>query len=451
MPELPEVENFRSILLPLVVGRAAATAKEGVDKRSRVVLECPPPLPTKRFPSEDVINLINKGGYVIRDVLRKGKVLCIILEKQNAICSAEKKKGGKGAKSEAKDSSEDDETTPITGQEKVLYLSLHMGMTGRMSSPDHVPRLESLSENDSYPPPHTHLILTSNGEQAAFSDPRRFGSVLVELGVEDLEMACDIKDLIPTFRDIATDGLEASKAYCAKQSESRLMCSNESDEPNIVENLANRKKGTKGLLLDQRAVVSGVGNWVADEVLYRSHLHPDQSYLTITEAQKLIEELYHILSTAISCMNNGWDFPNEWLFHRRWRNDGGGGGSAKDFNGKTIIFIQSGGRSTAVVPLLQKIMGRKSLSQGKRKKAEGRQKKATGAASKKSNGSSASKQKGLPKKKSIAAKKAQPKKKVAKSTLNTSKTQGAERKHAGDGQLNSDGRPVRRSRRLSSY
>ena len=127
---------------------------------------------------------------MIKDVLRKGKVLCVILEKQqnNKNASSKKKKSSKtkitmSAKKEEVTNNEN-KTPIITGHESKLYLSLHMGMTGRISSPHHVPSLESLSEDDAYPPPHTHLILrSSNGEEAAFSDPRRFGSVLVDVAV----------------------------------------------------------------------------------------------------------------------------------------------------------------------------------------------------------------------------------------------------------------------------
>ncbi|KAL7525729.1 hypothetical protein ACHAXR_001132, partial [Thalassiosira sp. AJA248-18] len=380
MPELPEVEHFRQILLPLAgTSKTTFSSAKCSKKCSYVVLECPPPLPTKRFPSQEVIDLVNQGCYVIKDVLRKGKVLCILLQKQNDISSAEKeekkKRVGKSSALPANETSGDnnDETKiAITGKESMLYLSLHMGMTGRISSPEHVPGLESLSKDDAYPPPHTHLVIKSNGEEASFSDPRRFGSVLVGVGGEE--------DGIPTtFQDITSDALAASEAYCSATMAKSKGPGGDADmqQPTIVEQLMNRKKGIKGLLLDQRAVVSGVGNWVCDEVLYRSCIHPDQSYLNAAEAKTIAEEMYHVLSTAVKCLNDGDDFPEEWLFHRRWRN-GGGGGNAKDFNGKTITFIQSGGRSTAIVTALQKNKGRKSLSQTKKSTTDAVSKKRSG-------------------------------------------------------------------------
>ncbi|KAK1734683.1 hypothetical protein QTG54_014556 [Skeletonema marinoi] len=73
----------------------------------------------------------------------------------------------------------------------------------------------------------------------------------------------------------------------------------------IVNKIANQKKVIKAILLDQRQVISGVGNWVADEVLY------------------------------LECLNDGEEqLPEQWLFHRRWRGGGSKGTNSKDFNGK---------------------------------------------------------------------------------------------------------------------
>ncbi len=292
----------------------------------------------------------------MKDVLRRGKVLCIVLQRQLVDASA-KKNGREGTRRRKQQTIAAKESTGISGRETTLYLSLHMGMTGRISSPDNVPRLESLSENDAYPPPHTHLIIRSNGGEAAFSDPRRFGSVMVDVGNEDTSY-------IPTFQDIAPDALQLSEAYCSMLKSTSLSFDADTEQPTIIKQLSNKKKRIKGLLLDQRAVISGIGNWVADELLYRSYIHPDQSFLKIEEAHTLVHEMQYVLSTAIACSKDGIDYPQEWLFHRRWRNGGGDGrAQAKDFDGNSISFVQSGGRSTAIVPSRQKYEVRKSATQ----------------------------------------------------------------------------------------
>jgi len=331
MPELPEVEHYRQILRSLVSNESNKQLKKSVHLEFG-----PPPLPTKRFPSEQTINLINEGNYYIADVLRKGKVLCIVLEKNT---------GTTGAKEEDATATITEEAD-ITGKEATILISLHMGMTGRISSPNHIPKLESLSDECSYPPPHTHLIINSpSGQQACFSDPRRFGSVFVHSynGQSPID-----EDCISAFQELAPDALAAS----AQDSNS-----------GIVNKFANQKKVIKAILLDQRQVISGVGNWVADEVLYRSRLHPDQSFLTVSEATKLVSEIHHVLSTAVKCLNDGEEqLPEQWLFHRRWRGGGSKGTNSKDFNGKTISFVKSGGRSSAIVPSLQKKVARKVMA-----------------------------------------------------------------------------------------
>lgn len=271
MPELPEVEKFRQILLPLT----AAVTKSKVNSSSSssactITIECPSPTPPKVFPSQNDIDAINRGGYAVGDVLRKGKVLCIVLKKQTQSAAAERA-------TKRRRTNGDTDSCNITGNEPTIYLSLHMGMTGRISSPGNVPSLESLSECDEYPPLHTHMIIKSTESEACFSDPRRFGSASV-FGVW-----CEGGDLIPSFKDLAPDALESSAGYSCANDVSKM-------GRKIAEQLSNQRRGIKAVLLDQRAVVSGVGNWVADEILYRSKFHPDQSFLNVQESQRVVGE-----------------------------------------------------------------------------------------------------------------------------------------------------------------
>lgn len=203
---------------------------------------------------------------------------------------------------------------------------MHMGMTGRISTPACIPNLESL-KNDTYPPPHTHLILSSDKYEAAFSDPRRFGAVFVSSTTAPLD-------------DLAPDGLDFSATYESFQG------------------LIKNRKGIKSLLLDQRAAVSGVGNWVADEVLYQSAIHPDQTYLTEKEVYILHSTLQNVLNTAVNCYKSQKDLPSDWLFHYRWDKGKSKGSVIRDSKGRKIIFVASGGRTSAVVPSAQKKQNR---------------------------------------------------------------------------------------------
>lgn len=204
---------------------------------------------------------------------------------------------------------------------------MHMGMTGRISAPEFIPDLESLKKDATYPPPHTHLILRSDKYEAAFSDPRRFGAVFVS-------------STTAPFDNLAPDGLDFSATHSSFQG------------------LVDNPKGVKSLLLDQRAVVSGVGNWVADEVLYQSAIHPDQAYLTKDEVYALHSALNNVLATAVNCYKSQKDLPPDWLFHYRWGKAKSKGSAVKDYKGKRITFITSGGRTSALVPSTQRKQNR---------------------------------------------------------------------------------------------
>lgn len=66
MPELPEVENFRRLLLPLV------------STSEKLAIECPLSNPPRSFLTPEQIESLN-GNCHVKDVLRKGKLICMVL------------------------------------------------------------------------------------------------------------------------------------------------------------------------------------------------------------------------------------------------------------------------------------------------------------------------------------------------------------------------------------
>ena len=94
MPELPEVEDFRQLLLPLMNNK-----KKNYLHLERCNLDKKPP---RKFITDDEINYINQHQFVVVDVLRRGKLICMVL------------------------------TTPSSIKKNYLYV--HMGMTGRIST-----------------------------------------------------------------------------------------------------------------------------------------------------------------------------------------------------------------------------------------------------------------------------------------------------------------------------
>jgi formamidopyrimidine-DNA glycosylase len=305
MPELPEVENFRRLLLPLVSKHHALT----LTRHS-------PGIPPRKFLSDQDVDEIHSTKFVVSDVCRKGKLIWMELTKKG---SSDKK-----------------------------YLSVHMGMTGRISSPNNIPKLMETPDTTTYPPSHTHLKFVAGDCEACFSDPRKFGHVLLKDSMDD-----EIADLAP---DAWTElhQLQDGSAHDAVLKE------------DITAKLTGKTLGIKALLLDQKRAVSGVGNWIADEVLYQTETHPDQKHLTQEQARKLLNTLHSILETAVACLEKGADFPEEWLFNYRWTK--GNRTSVKDFMDRSVTFVTSGGRTSAIVPSIQKVIGHITTTKTKAKK-----------------------------------------------------------------------------------
>ena len=280
MPELPEVEHFRRLLLPLM--SSTLTIKLMKDN------------PPKRFLTPDDVTALT-GKCIIQDILRKGKLIAILLS-----CPEK-----------------------VRNQQN-LYLFVHMGMTGRISTPDNVPILESLVASE-YPPPYTYLRFTPDKAEASFSDPRKFGSITIGTTLDE------------GFGTLAVDALDL--------------------EITDVQSLVGKSTKIKEMLLDQKRVMSGVGNWVADEVLYQSEIHPEQSYLNDEQATRIIQTLKTILKTAIELYDVGKALPMDWLFHVRWsKRAATNGETIKDFKGRQISFLTAAGRTSAIVPSIQRNM-----------------------------------------------------------------------------------------------
>lgn len=293
MPELPEVEHFRQLLLPLV-------SDTSVLQLTRKSLEKTPP---RKFLSDDDVQKINQGEYHVSAVRRKGKQLCLNLKNDSSAC----------------------------------YVFVHMGMTGRIATQGNIPKLKELSDKAEYPPQSTYLSFSAGEYEASFSDPRKFGHVL-------------LKESMDEFEELAPDAL--NEVFDNRTS--------------ILDKLSDQSIGIKALILDQKRCVSGVGNWVADEVLYQIEMHPDQDYLTMEEATNLLDSLLKILQVAVKALKENREFPIEWLFHYRWNKKK----NTKDQKGRTITYLTSGGRTSAIVASIQNKKSRKRTNVDKGKQGK---------------------------------------------------------------------------------
>ena len=114
-----------------------------------------------------------------------------------------------------------------------------------------------------------------------------------------------------------------------------------------------RKSGAplKALLLDQK-FAAGVGNWIADEVLYQARLDPRRRGNTLSDPEiaRMRGALKRVIDTSVRLSNDSDRYPRGWLFHRRW----GKNPRAVTVTGERIRHITLGGRTTAWVPAVQR-------------------------------------------------------------------------------------------------
>jgi formamidopyrimidine-DNA glycosylase len=96
----------------------------------------------------------------------------------------------------------------------------------------------------------------------------------------------------------------------------------------------------------------------SDEILFHAKLHPQQYSDTFSSAQlkQLHTSIRYVCQTAVDALGDSSKFPEEWLFNHRW------GKGKKDAptnlpNGAKIIHLTVGGRTSCVVPSVQKKTG----------------------------------------------------------------------------------------------
>lgn len=250
---------------------------------------------------------------------------------------------------------------------------MHFGMSGWLkfkSEHTYYYQPKKGEKKEEWPPKFMKFILETepeNGEEAveaAFVDMRRFARIrLVDCPAAEIRKNTPLKENGPDpviDKDVVT--LEWLREKCKA-----------------------KKVPIKAMLLDQ-ANISGIGNWVGDEVMYNAKMHPEQYANTLSDEQikQLHKSIHYICSTAVDLLGDSDKFPEDWLFKHRW-SKGKKGTSNTMPNGEKILFLTVGGRTSAVVPSVQKKTGpvAKEMSEAeggsedeKLKKTKGKKRKA---------------------------------------------------------------------------
>ncbi|MEX0330842.1 MAG: Fpg/Nei family DNA glycosylase [Puniceicoccaceae bacterium] len=195
------------------------------------------------------------------------------------------------------------------------WLGVHLGMSGHLqtAAPEIVPAR------------HEHLVLVMEDVALVLEDPRMFGKVLFHKG-EAAPAWWD--NLPPQPQDAAFD-------------RARLR--------GILKR--HPRRPLKALLLDQQAF-PGIGNWMADEILWRSRIHPAATANSLSpwNTRRLFEIIKAVAEDAMAVIGTDWgDPPDDWLFNHRWRK-----GGVCPVSGKPLVYETIGGRTTCYSPAIQK-------------------------------------------------------------------------------------------------
>lgn len=82
--------------------------------------------------------------------------------------------------------------------------------------------------------------------------------------------------------------------------------------------LLSLKKGSiRGILLDQRGVLSGIGGWMADEILLKAKIHPNHpgAELTDEEVRSIHKNITKVIKLAVEANGDPEYYPIGWLYH----------------------------------------------------------------------------------------------------------------------------------------
>jgi formamidopyrimidine-DNA glycosylase len=195
------------------------------------------------------------------------------------------------------------------------WLGLHLGMTGalRVEQPGFVPAK------------HDHLVLKQSACSLVFRDARQFGRVRFHHGRKEPDWwRTDVPEIVARHFD-----------------------------QRFVDLFLDRhgKAPIKAVLLLQKGF-SGIGNWMADEILWRAKILPSKRAGALNSAQRraLWRETKFVAKHSLETLGRDYaDPPPGWLIHARWK-----AGGRCPRHGTPLRRATIGGRTTAWCPKCQR-------------------------------------------------------------------------------------------------
>lgn len=209
----------------------------------------------------------------------------------------------------------DDNPEIIGARESIRsWLGIHLGMSGKLRT----------EEADFRTQKHDHLVLRQKKRALIFSDARQFGRVRFHHGPD-----------APAWWEGSAPEINSPEFTLAKM---RGFVRRHGRAP------------IKAVLLLQSGF-PGIGNWMADEILWRARIAPRRRGGKLNEARlrALWRSTRFVSRASLQTIGrDNSDPPKGWLLHERWR-----AGGKCPRHGQTLRRTTIGGRTTAWCALCQ--------------------------------------------------------------------------------------------------
>src|SRR5438309_5106789 len=168
------------------------------------------------------------------------------------------------------------------------WLGLHLGMSGKMQT----------ARPDFRPQKHDHFVLYQRERALVFTDSRQFGRVRFHHGSDEPDWwRSDVPEITsPDFN------LEFVSQFLDR----------------------HRKAPIKAVLLMQDGF-PGIGNWMADEILWRAKVLPSKrtTGLSAHERTAIFRATKFVVRRSLQTLGQDFsDPPRTWLIHQKWKRDG---------------------------------------------------------------------------------------------------------------------------------
>ena len=188
------------------------------------------------------------------------------------------------------------------------WLGLHLGMSGRMQ----------IAASDFRAQKHDHLVLYQRERALVFTDARQFGRVQFHHGAT-----------APGWWENGVPEIVSEKF----------------DREFLARFLNRHRKAPIKAVVLMQSGFSGIGNWMADEILWRAKIVPSKraGRLNAQERNQLFRATKFVARESLRIIGpDDSKLPRSWLIHERWREGG------KCPRHKTLLHRATiGGRTTA--------------------------------------------------------------------------------------------------------